>query len=387
LIPLGDYRRVLAEFWADGPHSETPPGHWHVLANQVTDDSLTVKKLRGQGSIVNDLEWDVKLYFALSASTHDAACAAWALKRYYSGPRPITMIRYMASLGQSSLPGGARYHPQGMPLVAGITDQIDFEETDEPTDKFWRVWDVREAKQVPGAWHVDEIVCYSWPGEHEQNLPAPSIATHRSDVQWMLARHWLPFQRKTFNTPAFPGYISGHSTFSRAAAEVLTLFTGSPYFPGGYHDHTVAANSMQIDLGPSVPVTLQWCTYFDAADQAGQSRRWGGIHPKQDDYDGRQVGSIAGKTAFALAEKYWTGTITGEAMTPDVSFQPNGHVKVTWAAVRGMYHRLQTTTGDMTTDWRDVGSYTQAYDTNGSYTDTNPAPGRKFYRVLRTANP
>ncbi|MBL9132288.1 MAG: hypothetical protein JNG86_13880, partial [Verrucomicrobiaceae bacterium] len=58
-VQRGDYTRVLAEFWADGPNSETPPGHWHVLANQVADNPATVKKIRGTGPTVNDLEWDV----------------------------------------------------------------------------------------------------------------------------------------------------------------------------------------------------------------------------------------------------------------------------------------------------------------------------------------
>ena len=43
----------------------------------------------------------------------------------------------------------------------------------------------------------------------------------------------LPHQEAVeFVTPPFAGYISGHSTFSRAAAEVLTLLTGDPFFPG-----------------------------------------------------------------------------------------------------------------------------------------------------------
>jgi len=70
---------------------------------------------------------------------------------------------------------------------------------------------------------------------------------------------------------AFPGYVFGHSTFSRAAAEELASITGSPYFPGGFHHHTVAANSMQIGLGPSADVDLQWATYYDAAFQSGLS--------------------------------------------------------------------------------------------------------------------
>jgi hypothetical protein len=209
----------------------------------------------------------------------------------------------------------------------------------------------------------------------------------------MLARDWLPFQRKTFNTPAFPGYTSGHSTFSRAAAEVLTLLTGSPSFPGGFGHHTVAANSMQIDLGPSVDVDLQWNTYYDAADQAGQSRRWGGIHPFEDDYAARIIGSEVGKTAFALAEKYWTGTIVNEVMLPQISTLANGNVRVTWTAVRGMYHKVQTSPDLIT--WTDAAANTQAYTngaiagetTNGIYTDTNPGPGQKFYRIVRSTGP
>ena len=31
IVPRGDYGRVVAEFWADGPDSETPPGHWFTF--------------------------------------------------------------------------------------------------------------------------------------------------------------------------------------------------------------------------------------------------------------------------------------------------------------------------------------------------------------------
>ena len=64
-MPAGDYYRVLAEFWADGPASETPPGHWFVLANYVTDHPALERKIAGAGPIVDPLEWDVKLYLAL----------------------------------------------------------------------------------------------------------------------------------------------------------------------------------------------------------------------------------------------------------------------------------------------------------------------------------
>ena len=236
----------------------------------------------------------------------------------------------------------------------------------------------------PGSFYHGQIAVFSWPGEDPRNAPAPSIATYQTTVRWQLAKDWLPFQRKTFNTPAFPGYTSGHSTFSRAAAEALTLITGSHMFPGGYHHHTVHANSMQIDLGPSTDVDLQWCSYFDAADQAGQSRRWGGIHPYEDDYDARVIGSMVGKTAYALAEKYWTGAILHEIIQPSITLT-GGTAVLRWNATRGMYHRVQTSP-DLTA-WTNAGTSTQAYDTNGTWTDPSPLPGRKYYRVLRTTTP
>jgi hypothetical protein len=208
----------------------------------------------------------------------------------------------------------------------------------------------------------------------------------------MFAKDWLPFQRKTFNTPAFPGYASGHSCFSRSAAEVLTAITGSPSFPGGFHHHTVTADSMQIDLGPSTDVDLQWNTYYDGADQAGQSRRWGGIHPFEDDYSARILGSQVGVAAYGLATKYWTGAILAEEMKPQIATLPGGNVRVTWTAVRGMKHKVQTSP-DLV-NWTDATPYSQSYtngaisgDTNGSYTDTTPGTGQKFYRVVRTAAP
>ena len=48
-------------------------------------------------------------------------------------------------------------------------------------------------------------------------------------MDWILGIDWVPYQRDTFVTPPFAGYVSGHSTFSRSAAEVMALFTISEY--------------------------------------------------------------------------------------------------------------------------------------------------------------
>jgi hypothetical protein len=120
VVPRGDFARVLAEFWADGPRSETPPGHWNVLANQVTDSAGFVRRLGGVGPTLDPLAWDVHLYLALDGAVHDAAIAAWELKRVQLAARPITLIRYMAGRGQSSDPAAPSYDPDGLPLVPGF---------------------------------------------------------------------------------------------------------------------------------------------------------------------------------------------------------------------------------------------------------------------------
>jgi hypothetical protein len=162
----------------------------------------------------------------------------------------------------------------------------------------------------------------------------------------------------------------------------LTLFTGSSDFPGAFHHHTILANTLLIDKGPSVNIDLQWRSYYDAADQAGQSRRYGGIHVSEDDYHGREIGSIAGKSAYAMAEKYWTGAILNENMRPNVHVVNSTTATLTWTNTRGMIHKVQTSTN--LTSWTDATTFTVAYDTNGSWTDTNANVTKKFYRVART---
>lgn len=290
-VPRGDFARVLAEFWADGPESETPPGHWNTIANTVSDDPGIELQIGGEGPEVDRLEWDVKLYFALNGAVHDAAIAAWGLKGYYDSVRPISMIRYMGGKGQSSDPDGPSYDPDGLPLVPGLIEVI------------------TESSSPPGhrhedlAGHLGEIAVRAWRGNPEDPT------AEASGVGWIRAVDWVPYQRPTFVTPAFAGYVSGHSTFSRAAAEVMTAFTGSEYFPGGLLEAAFPAGGLLFEDGPTEDITLQWATYFDASDQAGISRLFGGIHVPADDFEGRKIGSQCGKEAWALALRYFDGSI------------------------------------------------------------------------------
>src|SRR5207253_4427551 len=113
IVRASDFYRTIAEFWADGPNSETPPGHWNVIANTVSDALAPNLRIGGQGPVIDRLEWDVKLYLALNGAVHDAAIAACFFFQAEDGIRPISMIRYMASFGQSTDPALAAYNKEG----------------------------------------------------------------------------------------------------------------------------------------------------------------------------------------------------------------------------------------------------------------------------------
>ncbi len=292
VVSQGDFARVVAEFWADGPQSETPPGHWNTLANEITDHEAFEYLIGGTGEAVDRLEWDVKMYLALNGALHDAAIAAWGTKGYYDYVRPITAIRYMGGLGQSTDPDLRSYHPDGLPLEPGLIEVI----TELSTASGERHQHLSD--------HVGEIAVLAWAGN-----PADA-ETQIGGVDWIRAVEWVPYQQATFVTPAFAGYVSGHSAFSRAAAEVLTSMTGSPFFPGGLGEWTIAAESLEFEAGPAADILLQWATYRDAADQAGQSRLYGGIHVPADDLAGRKIGAECGAAAWTVAQTYFAGTAT-----------------------------------------------------------------------------
>jgi hypothetical protein len=89
----------------------------------------------------------------------------------------------------------------------------------------------------------------------------------------------------------------------------MSQITGSPYFPGGFHEFVAPATRYLVfERGPTTDVHLQWASYQDAADQAGQSRIWGGIHIAPDDFMGRRLGHDVGVDAYALARTYFLGT-------------------------------------------------------------------------------
>jgi hypothetical protein len=125
--------------------------------------------------------------------------------------------------------------------------------------------------------------------------------------RWIYGTDWRPYQPSDVVTPAFPEFISGHSTFSAAGAEVLRRFTGSDVFGASY---TQAAGTSIVEPPlPKKSLTLFWPTFTAAADQAGMSRRYGGIHFEDADLAGRRAGRVIGRLAFERASAFIHGTL------------------------------------------------------------------------------
>jgi hypothetical protein len=108
-------------------------------------------------------------------------------------------------------------------------------------------------------------------------------------------------------TPPFAEYVSGHSTFSAASAEILRSFTGSDHF-GAQVTIPAGASPIEPGLVPREAVTLAWRTFSDAADEAGISRRYGGIHFEDGDLEARAMGRQIGALVWQKAQSYFEGT-------------------------------------------------------------------------------
>ena len=221
---LTDEQKTIAEYWADGMMTDSPPGHWIRFGIWIS------KRDR------HDAGTDARMFFALSNALLDAGIVCWNAKRASDSVRPITAIHTLFA----------------------------------------------HAK------------IYAWGGPGK-------------GARWIDGGAWQPYQSPEVVTPAFPEYFSGHSAFSAAAAEVLRRFTGSDRFGDSY---TQKPNTSVFEPGvPMKSVTLAWPTFSAAADQAGLSRRYGGIHFETGDYAGRRAGRAIGALAFERAAAYSSGTL------------------------------------------------------------------------------
>ena len=179
----------IAQFWADGAGTETPPGHWNHIATDVAN-------ARG-----NSMTENARLFALLNIAMADAAIVAWDAKYHYNFWRPVTAIRNGATDGNP----------------------------DTAADPEWNPYLV---------------------------------------------------------TPPFPDYVSGHSTFSGAAARILANFYGRD-------DISFTTGS---DALPNVRRTF--ASFSAAANEAGISRVYGGIHFRSASDAGLAAGRAIGDFVY-----------------------------------------------------------------------------------------
>jgi hypothetical protein len=138
-------------------------------------------------------------------------------------------------------------------------------------------------------------------GKEVQAWGGPFLGTSTID-----GATWHPYQRATVVTPPFAEFVSGHSTVSSAAADVLKSFTGSNHY-GASWTQPAGASLIEPGFTPSTPVRLSWETFTEAAEQAGMSRLFGGIHISDGNVGGLKLGREVAERAWNKAQTYFNG--------------------------------------------------------------------------------
>ncbi|MEM1310562.1 MAG: DUF6851 domain-containing protein [Cyanobacteria bacterium P01_H01_bin.153] len=196
----------------------------------------------------NPLDEDAKLFFTLGNAVFDAGIATWEAKVTYDYVRPVRAIR---SLGELGLIGEFNEDLGGFAIAA-------------------------------------------WAGPEQGTQP-------------ILAKDFTTYQLPGGDpSPPFSEYTSGHSGFSAAGATVLELLSGSDAFEAGVTFET-GDSRFEPGFTPQADVTLAWETFSEAADEAGISRLYGGIHFVEGDINARILGQEVGAAVFETAQSFIKG--------------------------------------------------------------------------------
>ncbi len=204
----------------------------------------------------HSLDEDAELFFALGNAVFDAGVATWEAKLFYDYVRPVRAIRELGALGLLN---------NGTIGTDAVTGETGF---------------------VIDAWSPD------------------------AGTQTILAENFLTYQTPGSDpSPPFAEYTSGHSSFSAAGAEILRLFTDSDAFDASI---TFQPGESRFEAGitPISVLTLTWDTFTEAADEAGLSRIYGGIHFDDGDLNGRSLGRAVGNEVWDQVQAFANGATT-----------------------------------------------------------------------------
>ena len=154
--------------------------------------------------------------------------------------------------------------------------------------------------------HYDSVrpitaVRYAMAGKAVRAWAGPFLGTRLIN-----GAEWAPHQLHTFITPPFGEHVSGHSTFSSAAAHILARFTGSDFF-GRVVILGQGSSVIEPGVTPRYPVVLFWLRFSDAGAEAGMSRLYGGIHFTNGNLLGQELGRHVGEAVWQKTLRYIRG--------------------------------------------------------------------------------
>lgn len=127
---------------------------------------------------------------------------------------------------------------------------------------------------------INDAFISCWKVKYETNYPRPvTVINNQIDPNWVTI----------LETPPFPEYTSGHSVQSGALAEILISLFGEDY---AFTDRT-HENRTDIDGTPR-----SYTSFIDMAEEAADSRLFGGIHFREGIVLGLEQGYQIGKNVI-----------------------------------------------------------------------------------------
>lgn len=247
-------QKAVVEFMRDGPRSTGQSGHWLRIAQRISRRDK------------NDLDTDVKMYFAVGITAHDAFISCWDTKRHYDSARPWSLVRYYY--------GGQKVKGWAGPGKGVI--ELPAEE-----------------------WHPYSPSTFVTP-------PFPGYTSGHATVSGACAKTLELFTKSDqFN-------------------EVEKRQAGSLTEPGFKCSQIQMINGkMTVDQHASCDVALQMPTFSETAEMAALSRLMGGYHIRTDNEVGVEVGRKVGKHLWPKFEALFSGKLP-ESTNVGKSKEENG---------------------------------------------------------------
>jgi hypothetical protein len=238
-------QRAIVEFMREGPRSTGQSGHWLQFAQDVSRRDH------------NDLDRDIKLFFAVGNVVMDAFIACWEAKRYYDAGRPYWWTRFHYKGKQIDAWGGPG---KGLMKIAADT---------------WRPYSPATFPTPP------------FPGYTSGHATASGAASRMLELFTGNDRYGaIAFQQA--------GYVTEEADFS--VAQIQARY-----------------GTLASDLPESKEVRLELPTFTATAEMAAMSRLWGGYHIRTDNDEGLIMGRRIAMYSWPKYQAYFNGTARPES--------------------------------------------------------------------------